>query len=474
MSEIKFGTDGWRAVIADGYTYANLETVARATAAWVQKQSDGDGSVVLSHDTRFQGDAFARFVARVFASSGVRVQLSEGFATTPAVSWATGDRGATAGVVITASHNPPEYNGFKIKAHFGGPATPAMIAEVEAEMDGLSDTFEVRDYGDLADEGLIETFSLQAAYVDLLRERIDIEAIKEGGVKVAYDAMFGAGQGVVTELLGRPRVVECGHELNPGMHGQAPEPIERNLGGLLKAVVDENCAVGLATDGDADRIGLVDEEGTFVDSHSILALLVKYLHEEKGLRGDVVKTFSTTDMLDKMGEAYGVDVHTTPIGFKYVGPKIIEGDVLVGGEESGGMAVKGHIPERDGLFIGLTVVEMMVKRERTLSGLVRELADEFGPHHQSRDDLHTTDERKRAVLDELETDGLAEIDGKRVVQTETLDGFKFRVEGGGWLMFRPSGTEPVLRVYSEAESPEAADALVAWGVEFVHGQPVGA
>ena len=282
MSEIKFGTDGWRAVIADGYTYANLETVSRATAAWVKEQTDGDGSVVLAHDTRFQGADFARHSARVFASAGVRVQLSEGFATTPAASWATSSRGATAGVVITASHNPPAYNGFKIKAHFGGPASPQMIAEVEAEIGRLSDGFELREYDDLVEEGLIETFALQAAYTRLLRQRLDVEAIKEGGVKVAYDAMYGAGQGVVTELLGKPRVVELGHEVNPGMHGQAPEPIERNLDGLLKAVVDNNCAVGLATDGDADRIGLVDEEGTFVDSHSILALLVKYLHEERG------------------------------------------------------------------------------------------------------------------------------------------------------------------------------------------------
>ena len=246
------------------------------------------------------------------------------------------------------------------------------------------------------------------------------------------------------------------------MNGQAPEPIERNLSDLLKAVVERHCGIGLATDGDADRIGLVDEEGQFVDSHSILALLVKYLHEEKGLRGDVVKTFSTTDMLDRMGEAYGLNVVTTPIGFKYIAGKIVEGDVLVGGEESGGMAVKGHIPERDGLYIGLTVAEMMVKRERTLSGLVRELSDEFGPHHQARTDLHTTDERKQAVLKELADDGLAEVDGQPVVKTETLDGFKFRVDGG-WLLFRPSGTEPVLRVYSEAATPEAAQALVDWG-----------
>ncbi|MEM6287918.1 MAG: phosphoglucomutase/phosphomannomutase family protein [Bacteroidota bacterium] len=469
MSDIQFGTDGWRAVIADGYTYANLKTVARATAAWVKAQTDGDGSVVLGYDTRFRGAAFAEHVACVFASAGVRVRLAEGFCTTPAVSWMTNEGGHTAGIVITASHNPPEYNGFKVKAHVGGPATPAQIAEIEAEMAALKGRFTVKAYDDLTEAGLIETFDLQGAYVAMLHEAIDVDAIKEAGIKVAYDAMFGAGQGVVTELLGRPRVVELGHELNPSMNGQAPEPIERNLDGLLRAVVDTDCAVGLATDGDADRIGLVDEEGQFVDSHKILALLVKYLHTEKGLTGDVVKTFSTTDMLARMTESYGLTLHTTPIGFKYVGPMIVDGDVLVGGEESGGMAVKGHIPERDGLFIGLLVVEMMVTRERSLSGLVRELMEEFGPHYQSRQDLHTTAKRKQAVLARLGDEGLLTVNGKKVRETETLDGFKFRVDGG-WLMFRPSGTEPVLRIYSEADAPEAAEALVKWGVGLVEGK----
>jgi phosphomannomutase len=467
MSELRFGTDGWRAVIAEDFTFANLHAVARATAEWVKQQPDGDGSVVLGYDTRFEGRAFAEFTARVFASAGVRVHLADSFVTTPAISWAAGADGHTAGIVITASHNPPRYNGFKIKGHFGGPASPEMIAEVEAILHTQDGEAPVRLFADLVAEGLIVHTDLRSRYVQLLRERLDIDAIKESGTRIAYDAMYGAGQGVVTELLGKARVTELGHDENPGMYGQAPEPIERNLDRLLKAVVDENCSAGLATDGDADRIGLVDEEGVFVDSHKILALLVKYLHTEKGLRGTIVKTFSTTDMLDRMAEAYDIDIETTPIGFKYVGPKMIEGDVLVGGEESGGMGVKTHIPERDGLYIGLLVVEMMVKRERTLSGLVRELMDEFGPHYQSRQDLHTTEARKQKVLRVLREEGFAAVNGKAVTATETLDGFKFRVDGG-WLMFRASGTEPVLRIYSEAGSPDEAAALVQWGVDYVN------
>ena len=465
MSDIRFGTDGWRAVIGDTYTQDNLTRVTRATAKWLGRQSDAP-SVVIGHDTRFRGAAFAEHVARVFATEGVRVRLADSYATTPAVSWATLDGGHTAGIVITASHNPPEYNGYKVKASFGGPALPESIAEIEAELPGVDAEGALLSRADAEAQGLIEAFDLRAAYVELLRSRLDIEAIKEAGARVAYDAMYGAGQGIVAELLGAPRVVELHHDLNPGMHGNAPEPIERNLPDLLRTVVDEHCAMGMATDGDADRIGLVDEGGQFVDSHKTLALLVKYLHKEKGLSGKVVKTFSTTDMLDRIGEAYGLDVETTPIGFKYIAPKFVDSQVLVGGEESGGIAVDGHLPERDGLFIGLTILEMIVKRERTLSGLVRELHEEFGAHHQARSDLHTTPERKEAVLAELEADGLSEIDGRAVVSTETLDGFKFRVDGG-WLMFRPSGTEPVLRIYSEAQTAAEAEALVAAGVAYV-------
>ena len=468
MAQIKFGTDGWRAVIGDQYTYDNLARVAQATGQWLKATYD-DPSVVIGYDTRFEGEAFARHTARTLASQGVRVRLADSFVTTPAVSWAAKHYNHSAGIVITASHNPPKYNGFKIKAHFGGPATPAMIKAVEAELDRLGDDFAMQEYAALEREGLIKMHNLAQDYVNVLKDGIDIARIKASGQTVAYDAMYGAGQGIVTELLGADKTVELHHDHNPGMHGQAPEPIEKNLAYLARAVAEERCAAGLATDGDADRIGMFDEAGRFVSSHELLALLVKYLHEEKGLSGSIVKTFSTTDLLDKMGEKYGLPVETTKIGFKYIGPKIVEGDVLVGGEESGGMAIKGHIAERDGLFIGLTIVEMMVQRERLLSELVQELWDEFGEHHQARADLHTTEARKQEVLKQLESEGLSEVDGQKVEKSETLDGFKFRTPAG-WLMFRPSGTEPVLRIYSEAETEKKAKSIVQWGVDMVQGK----
>lgn len=457
---IKFGTDGWRAVIADDYTFDNLTRVARATAEWLRETRTESPSVVIGHDARFQGRGFTEHVTRVLADEGVRVVFGDGFTSTPAVSWATEALGGDAGVVITASHNPPQYNGFKIKAYFGGPASPEMIAAVEERIAADASAEGLPAFDALVEDGTVEVRDLRTAYLNVLRDRIDVEAIAGSGLKIAHDAMFGAGQHMVSELVGAENVVELHSTFNPSFEGTAPEPIERNLETLARTIVDEGCAVGLANDGDADRIGMFDERGQFVSSHEVLALLVKYLHEERGLSGDVVKTFSTTHMLDKMGEKYGLHVETTPIGFKYIAPMMVERDVLVGGEESGGIAAKGHIPERDGIYIGLLVVEMMVKRGKKLSELVEELHHEFGPHRTYRDDIHTSDAQKQKVLQRLgDEGGLDEVNGHTVTRLETLDGYK-HVTDNGWLLVRPSGTEPVLRVYSEAETEGAAKAIV--------------
>jgi len=465
LTPITFGTDGWRAVIAEDYTFENLERVAQATADWLHDEygTEGDNppSVVIGHDTRFLGREFAERAARVLADDGIHVTFAATIVSTPAVSWATQALSLDAGIVITASHNPPAYNGYKLKADFGGPGPPEMVKKVEEAVAKVRPrTSDLPGFDELVDTRWIELHDLRSGYLDAMREVLDVDAIVDSGRTVAYDAMYGAGQGLVTDLLGEDAVVPVRHDINPGFHGQAPEPIERNLEPLKTAVVREGCAAGLANDGDADRIGMVDEHGNYVSSHRILALLAKYLHEERGLTGDIVKTFSTTHVLDRMGEKYGCDVQTTPIGFKYIAPKMAAQDVLVGGEESGGIAAKGHIPERDGIYIGLLLVEMMVKREMTLSELVDELLEEFGPHYHYRDDLHIRDDQKQAALERLDdAGGLDTIAGHPVERLDTLDGFK-HITDNGWLLVRPSGTEPVLRIYSEAESPDAAKALV--------------
>jgi len=458
---IEFGTDGWRAVIADDYTFENLERVSLATAHWLHDEYGDTPSVVIGHDTRFLGRSFAERAAQILTDAGVHVTFADTIVSTPAVSWATQAMDCDAGVVITASHNPPEYSGYKLKAHFGGPAPPEMIASVEEAVEppsALPD--DLTPFDALKMEGSVSLNDVRSGYLNALHEALDIEAIANSDLTIAHDAMYGAGQGFVTELLGEDTVIPLRHEHNPSFHGVAPEPIEDRLQELSATVADSDCAAGLANDGDADRIGMVDENGDFVSSHRILALLVKYLHEERGLSGDIVKTFSTTHLLDKMGERYDLKVETTPIGFKHIAKKMAGGNVLVGGEESGGIAATGHIPERDGIYIGLLIVEMMVERGMPLSALVDELLEEFGPHYNYRDDIHIREDQKASVLDRLDAGGgLDKVDGHTVNRVETLDGFK-HVTDNGWLLIRPSGTEPVLRVYSEAESPEAAEALV--------------
>ncbi len=457
---IEFGTDGWRAVIADDYTFVNLERVAQATADWLHDDYGETPSVVLGHDTRFLGPQFAEHVARVLADAGINVTLADSVVSTPAISWATQAADHDAGVVITASHNPPEYNGYKIKAHFGGPAPPEMITKVENAVQDGARSAKLPPFDALASEEAIQTDDVRSGYLDALRDALDIAAIKNSGLTIAHDAMFGAGQGLVQALLGYDQVVALHHDQNPGFHGVAPEPIAERLEELSETVANGDAAAGLANDGDADRIGMVDENGDYVSSHRILALLTKYLYEERGLTGSIVKTFSTTHLLDKMGERYDLPVETTPIGFKHIASTMADDNVLVGGEESGGIAASGHIPERDGIYIGLLIVEMMVERGMSLSALVDELLDEFGPHYNYRDDIHIREDQKARVLDRLDNEGgLDEINGHPVERVETLDGFK-HITDNGWLLIRPSGTEPVLRVYSEAESTDAAEALV--------------
>ncbi len=458
MSRLKFGTDGWRAVIAKDYTFENLNIVARATAQWIEKSNISDNGVVVGYDARFLGRQFAEHAASVFAESGIAVRISTRISATPAISWAAKHYDAV-GIVITASHNPPEYNGFKIKAPFGGSALPDHIDQVENELRHISEPLSVRPFQDYLRAGLIREMDFVAGYLDVLRERIDLKAIRNSGIRIAHDPMYGAGSGLIRELLG-DAVVEVNTEHNPLFGGTAPEPVEEKLGKLADAVVMNGCAIGLANDGDADRIGMVNEKGEFVSSHQILSLLVKYLNQEKGLNGTIVKTFSTTDMLDKQAAKYRLPIEVTPIGFKYIVEKIIYGDILAAGEESGGLAVKGHLPERDGIYIGLLITEMLVKSGKKLSELVQELFEEFGPHQYYRNDILTEEKKKNAMAEFCRSKHLKEISGQKVVAWDQKDGVKHTLENGSWLLVRESGTEPVLRIYSEAATREEAMDLV--------------
>lgn len=455
--DIVFGTDGWRAIIARDYTYDNLARVSHAAATWLLKTAGPKPQIALGHDTRFQARAFSEHAASVFASRGVRVHFSDGCAATPAISYVTLKLGCDAGIVITASHNPAAYNGFKIKGPYGGSALPEIIAQVEKEIPPADHDFpEPGAFSNYVADGLIILRDFRSEYLEMLREKLDIDAITQSGLRLAHDAMYGAGQGMFSDLLGKEHVIELHSIINPGFDSQAPEPIESNLSALADVVVQEGCSAGIANDGDADRIGMFDEKGQFVDSHKLLALLVRYLHEDKGLTGDIVKTLSTTDMLDVMGAKYDLHVHTTPIGFKYIGGYMLKNDVLVGGEESGGMAVKGHVPERDGIYIGMLILEMMARRGKYLSTLVSELERDFGTFGYHREDVRTDPASKDAALELLQASGgLKSIAGCEVLSVDTTDGFKHRTESG-WVLVRPSGTEPVLRIYAESRSREMA------------------
>ncbi len=397
---IKFGTDGWRAVIADDFTFSNLERVALATARYFRGHRKIRNGVVVGYDARFMSREFAEKVAEVMANAGVLVKLADSLVSTPMISLLTKLENAAGGIVITASHNPAKWNGFKIKGDFGGPAHPEMIAKVEKELARVLRLKRIPP-GRLTLAGLqarkkVVPISMRQRYLDDLAAKIDLGRIRTSGVRILYDAMHGAGQGVLPQVVSG--VTQMRAEYNPSFGGVNPEPLAQNLQTLMQRVREEEFDIGIATDGDADRIGAVDEKGNFVDSHRIFALLLKYLVEQKGLRGEVVKTLSVTQMIDKQCARYGLTMHETPIGFKYVCRLMTERDILIGGEESGGLGVKIHIPERDGIFLGLLLCEVMAVRGKSLGALVQELIDELGPHEFRRVDLHVTEKEKAALM----------------------------------------------------------------------------
>ena len=450
MTEIKFGTDGWRAIIAKDYTIDNLKRVSEATAKWMLERNKK--RAVIGYDCRFGGPLFAETTAQVLGAHGIHVFLSDGFASTPMVSLGVRKLNADLGIVITASHNPPDYNGFKLKSDLGGPMIPAEIAEVEALIPE-NPMGQLPELDELQKKDLLEYANLEDIYLQHVEEHFDLDAIRNSGIKLAYDAMYGAGQNAMRRLLPHAMLLHC--DYNPSFKGQAPEPIHRNLGELAAAIqFDPAIQVGLANDGDADRIGMYDGNGNFVDSHHILLLLLLYMYEYKKETGKVVITFSVTDKMKKLAEQYGLDYEVTKIGFKYIAEIMAEEDVIVGGEESGGLAVKGHIPERDGIWIGLLILEFMAKTGKSLEELIQEVYAKVGPFAFDRDDLHISDAQKKEIIRICQNDPYKSFGKYQVRSMESVDGYKYYLDDERWLMIRPSGTEPVLRVYSQAPTAE--------------------
>jgi phosphomannomutase len=476
---IHFGTDGWRAVISDTFTFHNLRLVAQAIADAVTTGDWNNGSPVESHvdlkkmvvgfDTRFLSDRYAAEVTRVLAGNGYRVHLAQSDAPTPVISYAIKDLGAIGGVMITASHNAPRYNGVKLKAAYAGSASGEQCRRVELylndnERRGRGPN--LMDFDQARSLGMIQRFNPIPSYYDHLRKLINFDTIADCPQRLVVDSMYGSGRGVIKGILQGTgcEVVEIRGEMNPGFGGVHPEPIEPHLRALAGAISTHMGDFGLATDGDADRIGAMDERSNFVSPHKIMALALQYLVEKRGWNGPVVRTVSTTRMIDRLAAKYNLPVYETPVGFNYIADYMLKESILIGGEESGGISIKGHIPEGDGILMGLLLLEIIASSGACLNELVEHLLVDVGPAKYQRNDLRLNRPvSKNLMTQQLLENSPAEIGGESVVQVTAIDGVKYILKDDSWLLIRPSGTEPVLRVYAEGRSDQMVQALIRYG-----------
>jgi phosphomannomutase len=468
-SPIKFGTDGWRGVIADDFTYDNVRRVLTAIASYTLKHEDARHGLVVGYDTRFGSERFARIAAEVLAGAGIPVRLADDYSPTPAISLAVKQLGAAGGVVITSSHNPWNWNGVKFKGRFGGSATPQIIRGIEAELRAGT--------GSNGHKAEIEEVDLKRAYVDTICKFADLDLIAKAGFKFAVDSMYGSGRGVLAGIFADHGIVHIAirQELNPLFPDINPEPIEPHIAALQQTVVQEGCHAGFASDGDADRIGAVAEDGSFVDAHKIFSVLLQWLLVRKDWPGDVVRAFNTTRMLDRIAARYGRKLIECPIGFKYIADLMMERDILIGGEESGGIGYSRFLPERDGILNALLLANVMAEEGKPLGQLVADLQREYGPHYYGRRDLHIPEEMKQAAIQRASSNQTSRLGSYSILKKETLDGVKFFLDAPtpdkgaeAWVLLRASGTEPLLRVYCEAASTELVNEILTSAESFVH------
>ena len=463
QTPIMFGTDGWRGLIADDFTYANVRIAASAIAKYVLENENPSHGICIGYDTRFGSRDFAKVVAEVAATAGIPVRLSDRITPTPALSYAVLHSGAAGGVMITSSHNPFQWNGVKYKASYGGSGSPAIISKIETYLGASLPAAQQK--ASITEEDFV------TPYVDAISKFADLDLIAKSGMKLAIDCMYGSGSGILAGIFDKLGVdyVQIRAEHNPLFPGINPEPIEPHIRALQDTVIEHKCAAGLATDGDADRIGAVDEHGNFVDPHKIYSVLLRWLLERKKWPGDVTRAFNTTGMLDRIAAKYGRKLYEHGIGFKYVCDLMLEKDILIGGEESGGIGIKKHLPERDGLLNALLLANVMAEEKKTLGQLVEDLQQEFGEHHYGRIDLHIDNAVKEAAIARAKS-GIAEVGGMKITHVDTMDGVKFYLDNPEaaskpnaaktWLLLRASGTEPLLRIYSESTSKQSVNTLL--------------
>ena len=466
--EIKFGTDGWRGVIADDYTFANVRRVAGAIASYVLKKEDPKLGIVIGYDTRFGSRRFAEATAEVIALAGIPVKLANDYTPTPALSYAVKNLGTAGGVMITSSHNPWSWNGVKFKATYGGSATPGIIKQIEDEVRAGA-----MPKGSPAK---IEEVDFKPPYIDAISRFVDLDKIAKANFKFAIDCMYGAGRNVLAGIFKQRGIehIQIRSEVNPLFPGINPEPIEPHVRMLQETVVHEKCHAGVVTDGDADRIGAVAEDGSFVDSHKIYSIILEWLLTHRDWPGDVVRAFNTTRMLDRIAARHNRKLLECGIGFKYICDLMLERQILIGGEESGGIGIQRHLPERDGLLNALLLANIMADEGKSLGQLVQTLQKEYGPHYYARRDLHVANDIKETALARAANKEFQSLGRYRILSKENLDGIKLFLDAptngngaGAWLLLRSSGTEPLMRLYSEASSPELVQELLEEGVAFL-------
>lgn len=473
MGNIKFGTDGWRAIMCEDFIFSNVEIVVQSICNYLKETEKADRGLVIGYDTRFFSDRFAERAARVCCANGIKVYLSENDCPTPVTAFSILDKQTAGALMITASHNPPEYNGIKFIPENAAPALPEVTDRIEEQVKQVSASKQILTMSieEAEKKGLFTYFDPSNNYLEALKNAIDLTAIARGNLKVVYDALFSTGRNYVPVLLKVITDFEMIHgNPDPYFGGMMPEPKGEILKELIEEVTATGAHLGLANDGDSDRFGVIDSNGGFINPNQVISLIYLHLLKNRGLKGSVARTVATTHLLDKIAEHYGCSVIETPVGFKYIGNHLLEEGIIIGGEESGGLSIEGHIPEKDGILALALITEIRAVEGKPLSVLLEEIYQKFGTYYSKRVDARSTDEHKERFFQELRDNVPESIGGMKVLRYSDIDGFKFYLEDDSWVLFRPSGTEPLVRIYTEAHSKDVLDALAEDATRIFKGE----